>query len=141
MNRYFQLVSTLYSLGARSFLILEVPPLWLTPQLQAENATAQASMRSAVDSYNSLLESAAHSFHLQYPNVTLWQLNTAKTFEMALDDPEAYGAPDATCYNSDGVNCLWWNDFHPGAAIHNLVAQAIAAQIGISMTIYMASFG
>jgi phospholipase/lecithinase/hemolysin len=131
VNRYFELVESLYSLGARNFVFLEVPPIWLTPALLAQNATEQVNKRSAVDDYNSLIQAAAHSFHVAKTDATVWLVNTAQPFETALDDPEAFGAPDATCYNSNGISCFWWNDFHPGAAIHKLVAEAISVKTGI----------
>jgi hypothetical protein len=36
-------------------------------------------------------------------------------------DPEA-----ASCWNEDGVTCLWFNDYHPGLAIQDAVARAVA---------------
>jgi phospholipase/lecithinase/hemolysin len=59
----------------------------------------------------------------------VWTVNTTKVFNKALDNPTAYGAPNAVCYNSNGVSCLWWNDYHPGQAIQDLVAQSISGLI------------
>lgn len=53
-------------------------------------------------------------------------VDTAGPFNRALESPTAYGAPNATCYNSDGKSCLWFNDYHPGVAINELVAEAVA---------------
>lgn len=40
-----------------------------------------------------------------------------------LDDPTAYGFPDATCINDDGTSCIWWNNYHPGMKYHLLQAE------------------
>lgn len=50
-----------------------------------------------------------------------------------LDDPTAYGFPDATCINADGTSCIWWNDYHPSAKYHELQAddmKSVLAPLG-----------
>lgn len=46
-----------------------------------------------------------------------------------LDDPQAWGAPDAHCINANGVSCLWWDTLHPGQAIQGQLGDAVAAQL------------
>jgi len=45
-----------------------------------------------------------------------------------VDNPTAFGANStgATCFDSDGSTCLWWNNYHPGLAIQKLVGAAVA---------------
>ena len=40
-----------------------------------------------------------------------------------LDNPAQYGYHDATCMNTDGSNCVWWNNLHPGWRYHQLQAE------------------
>ena len=40
-----------------------------------------------------------------------------------LDDPTAYGFPNATCIDDDGTSCIWWNNYHPGMKYHLLQAE------------------
>lgn len=54
-------------------------------------------------------------------------VDTQAPFNTAINNPTAYGAPNAVCYNANGVSCLWWNNYHPGQAIQKLVAQAAIA--------------
>jgi phospholipase/lecithinase/hemolysin len=131
VDRYFNISQTLYANGARNFLFMNVPPIQRTPELLAENSTAQATTAYAVSSYNHLLSEGAKRFNRHNKDVTAILFDTTPSFDEALDNPTAYGAPDATCYSGNGVSCLWWNDFHPGQAIHKLVAGAVANVTGI----------
>lgn len=40
-----------------------------------------------------------------------------------LDDPAEYGYQDATCMNTDGSSCVWWNNLHPGWKYHQHQAE------------------
>ena len=131
VTRYFQEVTIMYDAGARNFLFLTVPPIQYTPLVVGEGSTTQTEEGDAVTYFNGLLTAAAASFKSAHSGSTVYVYNTTTPFMTAIDNPTAYGAPNATCYNGDGVSCLWFNDYHPGQAIHNLVAQGIAALTGI----------
>ena len=47
-----------------------------------------------------------------------------------LDHPQAYGYPDATCIDSDGHSCFWWNNYHPGEKFHRLMAADMKRYLG-----------
>jgi phospholipase/lecithinase/hemolysin len=128
---YISQVQILYNAGARNFLILTVPPIQDTPLVSAEGTATQTQEGAAVVTYNNLLESAISSFKGSNSGTTTYVLDTSVPFLTAINNPTAYGAPNNSCYNSDGVSCLWWNNYHPGQAIHKLVAAAIAALVGI----------
>lgn len=96
----------------------------------ANDAASEASLVSAIATYNSLLASKLATFKSQNSGTTAWIVNTSVPFYQAINNPTAYGAPDATCYNSDGTSCLWFNNYHPGVAIQQLVAEAVAAAVG-----------
>ena len=97
----------------------------------AESTATQTQEGAAVVTYNNLLESAISSFKSSNSGTTTYVLDTSVPFLTAINNSTAYGAPNNSCYNSDGVSCLWWNNYHPGQAIHKLVAAAIAALVGI----------
>lgn len=92
-----------------------------------QSADARASEDAVIIQYNNLLTSRLAAFKSANTGVTAQIVDTAAPFNTAIANPTAYGSPDATCYNSDGVSCLWFNDYHPGIAINKLVAQAVAA--------------
>ena len=96
----------------------------------AESNTTQVQEGDAVDAYNKLLLKGVQDFKGN-EGVTAWVFDTSVPFLKAIGDPKSYGAKDATCYNGDGVSCLWFNDYHPGQAIHMLVAEGVAALVGL----------
>lgn len=65
------------------------------------------------------------SFQANNTDVTLAQVfNTTSYFWQVYDDPTSYGLDsDITCANADGTSCVWYDNYHPGQAIHKLVAQ------------------
>lgn len=81
---------------------------------------------SIITEYNDMLASGLANFTSVNNGVTAKLIDTSVAFQTAIDDPTAYGAPNATCYNSDGTSCLWYNNYHPGIAINELVAEEIA---------------
>jgi phospholipase/lecithinase/hemolysin len=129
--RYISQVQIMYNSGARNFLFLTVPPIQYTPLVVAEGSTTVSEEGAGVAYYNQLLVAAIATFKAANEGVTTYVYDTTVPFMQAIDDPTAYGAPNATCYNADGVSCLWWNDYHPGQAIHRLVAEGVAALTGI----------
>lgn len=150
MSSYFQQVQIMYNAGGRKFLFLTVPPIQRTPSLLQDGEPTDSNIKAAIGQYNDALKSHAASFKAANSGVTTYILDTATSFNTALDNPKAYGAPDNTCYESTGTKCLWFNDvsltrpysvlaghfadefeqYHPGQAIHKLVAQAMANLLG-----------
>jgi phospholipase/lecithinase/hemolysin len=101
-----------------------------TPLMLANDASSEASLVSAIETYNNFLSSKLANFKSVNSGVTSWIVNTSVPFYKAIDDPTAYGAPNATCYDDDGTSCLWFNNYHPGIAIQGLVADAVAETVG-----------
>jgi phospholipase/lecithinase/hemolysin len=131
VNQYLAQVAKLYAGGARNFLFLTVPPIQKTPEVEAESTSTQTQEGTAVDTYNKLLASGVEAFKAKNSGVTTWVFDTTAPFNEAINNPTKYGAPNANCYNGDGVSCLWFNNYHPGQAIHKLVAAGIAALVGL----------
>jgi len=127
IDAYFGQLSLLYGAGLRQFVLLGVPPINKTPLMLAQSSTAQSLEASVITQFNTLLNSSAASFQSQNSGSTVTVYDTALAFNAALSNPTSYGASSngATCYNSDGVSCLWWNNYHPGQAIQKLVAQGV----------------
>jgi phospholipase/lecithinase/hemolysin len=97
----------------------------------AESSATQVKEGASVDAYNALLMCGVEAFKGNNSGVTTWVFDTAGPFNTAINSPKTYGAPDATCYNGDGTSCLWFNNYHPGQAIHKLVAAGVAALVGL----------
>lgn len=131
IDAYLGQVKLLYKSGARNFVFLTVPPIELTPLVLGEDSYSQAGVADGVVRYNTLLTAAIEGFAKNATGVKTWIVDTAPAFRTPVANPSAYNATDATCFNADGVTCLWFNDYHPGQAIQKLVGQAAAKSIGL----------
>jgi phospholipase/lecithinase/hemolysin len=131
INQYIAQAQKLYNSGARNFLFLTVPPIQKTPLVLAEPASVQSQEGAAVATYNELLKAGVSSFKAKNGGIKTWVYDTTTVFDEAISNPTKYGAKDATCYNADGTTCLWWNNYHPGQAIHKLVSAGVASLVGI----------
>lgn len=129
MDQYINQTQTLYDSGARRFLFLTVPPIQLSPSVQAggpENVKAEG---AAVNQYNDALKSRVAKFAAANPQAKTHVVDTTVPFMKAIENPKAYGADNATCFDESGTKCLWWNDYHPALAIHKLVAEAVSVTL------------
>ncbi|KAK7424512.1 hypothetical protein QQX98_000477 [Neonectria punicea] len=106
VDAYFEQLQILYDAGVRNFALLTVPPTNLTPLMLAQGEASNALLVSAIDQFNELLESKLADFNQENEGVTSKITDTSVAFNTAVQDPEAFGAPDATCYNGDGVSCV-----------------------------------
>ncbi|KAF2205161.1 hypothetical protein GQ43DRAFT_362971, partial [Delitschia confertaspora ATCC 74209] len=127
MASYFSQVDIMYQAGARNFVFLGVPPINRSPLMLGQSASAQQTEATVISQYNNLLASHAASYFSGKSGATYVVVDTLAPFNTAIDNPTKYGAKDAKCYNSDGKTCLWFNDYHPGMAIQELVAKNVVA--------------
>lgn len=91
-----------------------------------QSTDSQQGEATASAAYNAAIASRLATFTSKNSGIIAKIVDTSVPFNTALDNPTAYGAPDATCFNSDGTSCLWFNNYHPGIAINKLVAKAVA---------------
>lgn len=98
----------------------------LTPAMLLETPESRAAELVSIVKYNDAIASRLAAFKTKNSGVTAKVVDTIAPFNTALDNPTKYGSPDAACYNEDGKSCLWFNDYHPGVAINELVAEAVA---------------
>lgn len=113
MDQYINQTQTLYDSGARRFLFLTVPPIQLSPSVQGQGAATVAAEGAAVKQYNDALKSRITAFAAANPKAKTYVVDTTTPFMTAIDDPKAYGADNATCFDESGTKCLWWNDVSP----------------------------
>lgn len=57
---------------------------------------------------------------------------TQLAFSFMIDDPTAYDAPNASCYNPNGVSCLWTDPYNPGQKLQSLVGTYVTEIAGIA---------
>ncbi|KAK1828693.1 cellulose-binding GDSL lipase acylhydrolase [Podospora conica] len=113
--------------GVKGVVVLGVPPIHKTPSVLTQTPDVQTAEAAAIAKYNAALVARLEAFRAAHPAVEAVYVDTAPAFNEALGNPKKYGSPDATCYNGDGVSCLWFNDYHPGVAINRLVAESVAS--------------
>lgn len=110
MDQYINQTQTLYNSGARRFLFLTVPPIELSPSVQAGGPDNVKAEGAAVKQYNDALKSRVAKFAATNPLAKTYVVDTTVPFMKAIDNPKAYGADNATCFDESGTKCLWWND-------------------------------
>ncbi|KAB8298706.1 hypothetical protein EYC80_000881 [Monilinia laxa] len=128
-DSYFAQAQLLYNAGGRNFLFLTCPPVNKSPMMLAYGDSVTSSEATVIAAYNAELSARVAKFNTTNTGVTTHVFDTQVPFNAALNDPKAYGATDATCYNADGTSCLWWNNLHPGQAIQKLIADGVAEQL------------
>ncbi|KAB8296449.1 hypothetical protein EYC80_009190 [Monilinia laxa] len=125
-DTYWKQLDIMYYYGGRSFALLTVPPTNKSPKILARNSTVQATYIASIASWNAFVKNVAADFQSERSGTTVKVIDTSIPFNTAINDPTSYGAPNSVCYNTNGVSCLWWNNFHPGQAVQKLVAAAFA---------------
>jgi phospholipase/lecithinase/hemolysin len=125
LQRYLELLNTLYNGGLRRFILFTLPPFDRAPGVIGAPVEAQDVLRSYITNYNNGVRSIAKQFKAAHRDIRgqVQILDTAPAFRKAFANPQKYGAPNATCFDSNGVSCLWHDTFHPGVAIQKLVAE------------------
>ncbi|MCQ8277854.1 autotransporter domain-containing protein [Acetobacteraceae bacterium KSS8] len=133
--------SRLTNLGARTLVVLNVPDLGLTPRYLG-NATATALSAGTDSALPSLLRPLAGNGR----NVYLVDLNGL--LHEAVADPSRFGLSDVThactaepsCVGADVATqnrTLFWDTVHPNTAVHQIIAAAVANQLGAADAIGM----
>ncbi|KAH8700654.1 hypothetical protein BGW36DRAFT_291920, partial [Talaromyces proteolyticus] len=129
MTSYFGQLQILYNAGVRNFILLAVPPMQRTPVFIDRGSEAVSQDAAAIAKYNSLLQTHLSNFLSSHADARAKFIDTQHPFDQALDNPTAYGAPNATCVNWDGYSCLWRDPYHPGVAIQDLNAQYVKSEL------------
>jgi hypothetical protein len=84
---------------------------------------------SVKESFNRLLQHHHDLFKSAHRDIISYLINVDSAFDLVLDNPQKFGAPNATCSNTDGSSCLWRDGLHAGVQIHNQVALKIASTL------------
>ena len=108
----------------KSHANVTTPAINRSPLMLSQSTNAQQTAARVIDEFNKLLSDRAAEY-FKGKTATYAIVDTQAPFNAAIDNPTKYGSRDAKCYNSDGKTCLWYNDYHPGMAIHKLVAEGV----------------
>ena len=131
-------IAELADVGAVYFLVPNVPDLGKTPESLALGAAAQATAASTA--FNNALTSTLDALEAEH-NIVIFRLDTFAWLDEVLADPAAFGFTNVTdaCLDGDpftgGSVCanpaahLFWDELHPTAAGHTLLATLAAAAL------------
>jgi phospholipase/lecithinase/hemolysin len=136
-------ITTLRNAGARTFLVTNVPSAGLTPAariLEVLQPGTVAAATAATTAFNGLLAGALAPLPLTL-GITIVPFDGDAMFKALVANPSAAGLENVTdaCVTPDTApfvchapdRYLYWDGIHPTAAVHALVARAVAQLLGI----------
>lgn len=71
---------------------------------QGEENTSR--LITAIELFNGHITSKLRAFKKANRQAKITLVDTSRAFNKAVNNPTAYGAPDALCINPDGVSCV-----------------------------------
>lgn len=135
MDTYFAQLSALYSKGARSFLLLTVPPIDRAPLFVSQGSTVTSAVDVAVKDYNKQLAQRAKKFTAANRGSSVLVYETSKVFNTVLNNADELGFVNVTGYADPYANgtpspttqvagyapvssYFWLNSLHPVWPFH-----------------------
>jgi phospholipase/lecithinase/hemolysin len=134
-------ISTLYSIGARQFLVPNLPNLAQTPSGLALPPLQRAGLQQLTIGFNTNLAITLSALPAFLPGVDIEQFNTFALLNAISTNPGAFGFSNASnpCVTGDlasgGVVCatpssyVFWDNIHPTTAAHQVLGANFAAQV------------
>ncbi len=126
-------VAVLCKMGARNFIILNVPDLSETPAGLESPAIFQHYIRGKIGQFNSGLGAALASLRQSNPDAQLVAVDAFSLLDAAIADPAAYGFTNVTrdaldvfgdpAFDGPATNYLFWDVIHPTTKAHELLYQ------------------
>ena len=124
----------LWTAGARTFIVPNVPNLAITPVIRGLDPSIQAAAAQLSAAYNGALEQALSALQT-LPAISLTRLDVDGLFAQVLADPAAVGLANVTdpCLTfgvGSGAVCatpqqyLFWDGIHPTATGHAVISEA-----------------
>jgi phospholipase/lecithinase/hemolysin len=134
-------IDRLIAAGARQFLIPNLPLLGETPKYR--NGALAGAMNGYSEVFNDLLAVELDALQSVNPSLTIHHLDVETLFGRAMSAPSSFGLVNATdpaapglepgdsSYNTNLIvpnpnEYLFWDNLHPTAAVHSILAQQAA---------------
>jgi thermolabile hemolysin len=141
-------INRLVTAGAREFLVPNLPLLGFTPRFSSSPATAATYNQRTAD-FNAALDASLAAIEIANAVLTVHRLDVAGLFAEAMATPGKYGLANVTEAAAPGLEpgdgsydrsqiapnaheYLFWDDLHPTATVHAILAdRAIALVDGV----------
>jgi phospholipase/lecithinase/hemolysin len=140
-------IQTLYSLGARSFLIPNLPDLGLTPMVQTDDGAGAGHFLALTQSHNALLAQALNQLAPRLRGIQIYQVDLFALSQNLLSDGQKFvltppalevlapGIGASSCFivnpsicpdvEMSAPNFVFWDMMHPTTYIHKLYGDAM----------------
>ena len=140
VNNLATIISTLYGIGARQFLVPNLPDLSLTPYGLSLSPVERAGTAGALIGFNAGLAGAVTGLSF-LPDIDIELFDTFDMFNAILANPAAFGfsTTSTPCVTGDlqdgGSVCadpslyVFWDSVHPTTAAHQVLGNAFAAAV------------
>lgn len=120
----------LYDLGARQFLVMNLPSLGYIPRFVG--GSDEATMNARTTQFNAAL--AGHAADLRARGgATVYEFDVAGLFNAVRTNPGAYGFTNVTdAFLDAGGNVdefMFFDDLHPTARVHQILGQQVAQAV------------
>ncbi|KAF8525790.1 hypothetical protein BU17DRAFT_62360 [Hysterangium stoloniferum] len=122
-KRIFKLQDELYSLGARNFLIIDMPPIHRTPALASVGSSA-SSLKQQYEDWNTLLRPRLKEFATSRDDATVFLFSSWDIFNKILDNPKSYGFSESDPQERGGG--IWRDHLHPTDPVHKIIAAEVS---------------
>lgn len=131
-NELFTSLERLYQVGARQFLVPDMPDFSKVPRYA--NAPGVIA-REATDDFNKAIATSIAAFKEKHPDAVVYAPDVAGILDMVVKHPGVFGFSNATGNCVDTPSCLdqprgsaiqneyvFWDDIHPTTRTHNYIA-------------------
>lgn len=112
-------------IGARNFLLIDVPPINRSPA--AINADFTSEIEERVTTWNDLLQSQASEFHAGSESASMFIFSSHRTLVDVFDDPTAHGFEESDSTEEGGG--IWEDELHLTADMHRVLAERLLTSL------------
>ncbi|KAF9814905.1 hypothetical protein IEO21_04849 [Rhodonia placenta] len=119
VKQLFEEQELIYEAGARNFLLVDVPPVHLSPvgrAVSADGLTYRA--------WNTQLQESVAQFSASHPEVSIFIFSSWDTFKRVLHNPISHGFSFEDVSKRDGQ--IWVDHLHPTSQMHDWIARDMA---------------
>jgi phospholipase/lecithinase/hemolysin len=142
-------IESLYGVGARDFLVVNLPDLGMIPEANSPDLPASPEeLTEIVETHNSLLDSTVDELKDSLSGANLTILDVNSVFDEVIENPEEFGLTNVsepfldpiTLTPTAGANLdeyFFYDTIHPTEAGHELVFNSALETLGIESEILL----